>query len=110
MTAPKQCRAMSSFDTDVMTHSTEWEAILPLELRLPALETIASIVSQALRLAPGITDPARLCDMALLSAYGTYDISWGTLGALAHFSTIPIVLLALVLNRYFVQGLTRGAH
>jgi len=69
MTAPKQCRAMSSFDTDVMTHSTEWEAILPLELRLPALETIASIVSQALRLAPGITDPARLCDMALLSAY-----------------------------------------
>ena len=48
--------------------------------------------------------------MALLTAYGTKDITWGTLGALAHFSTIPIVLLALVLNRYFVQGLTRGAH
>ena len=26
--------------------------------------------------------------VALLSAYGTKDISWGTLGALAHFSTL----------------------
>ena len=48
--------------------------------------------------------------VALLTAYGTKDISWGTLGALAHFSTIPIVLIALLLNRYFVQGLTRGVH
>jgi multiple sugar transport system permease protein len=48
--------------------------------------------------------------VALLTAYGTKDITWGTLGALAHFSTIPIVLIALVLNRYFVQGLTRGGH
>jgi len=48
--------------------------------------------------------------VALLSAYGTYDISWGTLGALAHFSTLPIVLMMIGLNRYFVQGLTRGVH
>jgi multiple sugar transport system permease protein len=48
--------------------------------------------------------------VALLTAYGTKDISWGTLGALAHFSTIPIVVIALFLNRYFVQGLTRGVH
>jgi len=48
--------------------------------------------------------------VALLTAYGTKDITWGTLGALAHFSTIPIVLIALLLNRYFVQGLTRGVH
>jgi multiple sugar transport system permease protein len=46
--------------------------------------------------------------VALLAAYGTNDITWGTLGALAHFSTIPIVALALILNRYFVQGLTKG--
>jgi len=46
--------------------------------------------------------------VALLAAYGTKDINWGTLGALAHFSTIPVVLIALMLNRYFVQGLTRG--
>jgi multiple sugar transport system permease protein len=48
--------------------------------------------------------------VALLSAYGTKDITWGTMGALAHFSTLPILALALVLNRYFVQGLTRGVH
>ena len=46
----------------------------------------------------------------LIAAYGTYDISWGTLGALAHFSTVPIVVLAFLLNRYFVQGLTKGIH
>jgi multiple sugar transport system permease protein len=48
--------------------------------------------------------------VALLSAYGTKDISWGTLGALVHFSTLPIVLMMLFLNRYFVQGLTKGVH
>ncbi|MBV9391799.1 MAG: carbohydrate ABC transporter permease [Verrucomicrobia bacterium] len=51
---------------------------------------------------------AKPISVALLTAFGTKDISWGTLGALAHFSTLPIVLLALFLNRYFVQGLTRG--
>jgi ABC-type glycerol-3-phosphate transport system permease component len=48
--------------------------------------------------------------VALLSAYGTKDISWGTLGALAHFSTLPIILMMLFLNRYFVQGLTKGVN
>ncbi len=48
--------------------------------------------------------------VALLSAYGTKDITWSTMGALAHLSTLPILLLALLLNRYFVQGLTRGVH
>lgn len=52
----------------------------------------------------------RPISVALLGAFGMLDITWGTLGALAHFSTIPIVLLALLLNRYFVQGLTRGVH
>ena len=48
--------------------------------------------------------------VALLSAYGTKDISWGTLGALAHFSTLPIVLMMILLNRYFVQGLTKSVY
>jgi len=48
--------------------------------------------------------------VALLSAYGTKDITWGTLGALAHVSTIPIVLIVLALNRYFVTGVAKGVH
>ena len=53
---------------------------------------------------------SKTISVALLSAYGTKDISWGTLGALAHFSTLPIVLMMVLLNRYFVQGLTKGVH
>eukprot|EP01037_Dinobryon_pediforme_P040267 gene40267-49322_t len=56
------------------------------------------------------TSDSKPLSVALLSAYGTKDISWGTMGALAHFSTLPVVLMALILNRYFVQGLTRGMH
>ena len=48
--------------------------------------------------------------VALISAYGTYDIGWGTLGALAHVATIPIVVMVVALNRYFVGGLVRGMH
>ncbi len=48
--------------------------------------------------------------VALLSAYGTQDITWGTMGALAHLATLPVVAMALVLNRYFMQGVTRGVH
>ena len=108
---------------------------LPRELEEAALTDGCTLVGAFLRVAlplvvPGIVASALLCVMfswndfiysafltraetkpisvALLAAYGTKDINWGTLGALVHFSTIPIVLIALLLNRYFVQGLTRG--
>jgi multiple sugar transport system permease protein len=110
---------------------------LPKEMEEAALTDGCTLFGAFLRVAlplvkPGIVASALLCIMfswndflyasfltrsgskpisvALLTAYGTKDITWGTLGALAHFSTIPIVLIALLLNRYFVQGLTRGAH
>jgi multiple sugar transport system permease protein len=53
---------------------------------------------------------SKTLSVALLSAYGTKDITWGTMGALAHLATLPVIALALVLNRYFVQGMTRGMH
>ena len=52
----------------------------------------------------------RTLSVALLSAYGTRDISWGTMGALAHLATLPVIALALLLNRFFVAGITRGVH
>lgn len=52
----------------------------------------------------------RTLSVALLSAYGTRDITWGTMGALAHLATLPIIALALVLNRFFTAGMTRGVH
>lgn len=48
--------------------------------------------------------------VALITAYGTYDISWGTLGALAHVAIVPVVVMVLVLNRFFVGGIVRGVH
>ncbi len=108
---------------------------LPKELEEAALTDGCTLPGSFFRVAlplvvPGIVASALLCVMfawndfiyaafltraetkpisvALLVAYGTKDITWGTLGALAHFSTIPIVLIALLLNRYFVQGLTKG--
>jgi multiple sugar transport system permease protein len=53
----------------------------------------------------------RPLSVALLTAFGGNQTSgWGPLGAMAHLSTIPIVVLALLLNRYLVAGLTRGIH
>ncbi|ROR11427.1 carbohydrate ABC transporter permease [Erwinia sp. JUb26] len=48
--------------------------------------------------------------VAILSSYGTKDVSWGTMGAMSHFSVLPIVLIAMLLNRYFVKGMTKGMH
>ena len=46
--------------------------------------------------------------VAILSAYGTKDITWGTMGAFAHFLVLPMIAMTLLLNRYFVNGWTRG--
>jgi multiple sugar transport system permease protein len=110
---------------------------LPKEMEEAALTDGCTLFGSFARVAlplvrPGIVASALLCVMfawndflyssfltraeskpisvALLTAYGTKDITWGTLGALAHFSTVPIVVIALLLNRYFVQGLTRGVQ
>ena len=53
---------------------------------------------------------AKPVSVALISAYGTYDIGWGILGALAHVATLPIVAVVVALNRFFVGGLVRGMH
>jgi len=48
--------------------------------------------------------------VAILSAYGTKDITWGTMGAFAHFLVVPMIVITLVLNKYFVAGWTRGVR
>jgi multiple sugar transport system permease protein len=54
---------------------------------------------------------SRPLSVALLTAFGgTTTSSWGILGAMAHISTIPVILAALLLNRFLVAGLTRGVH
>ena len=56
-------------------------------------------------------EETRPLSVALLTAFGGNQTSgWGPLGAMAHLSTIPIIVLALLLNRFLVAGLTRGIH
>jgi multiple sugar transport system permease protein len=53
----------------------------------------------------------RPLSVALLTAFGGQTTSgWGDLGAMAHLSTIPITVAALLLNRYLLSGLARGIH
>jgi multiple sugar transport system permease protein len=56
-------------------------------------------------------EETRPLSVALLTAFGGNTTSgWGTLGAMAHLSTIPIIAVSMLLNRYLVAGLTRGIH
>lgn len=48
--------------------------------------------------------------VGMLATFSSQDINLGQLAAFSQIATLPIVLLALFLNRYFVQGLVRGAH
>ena len=108
---------------------------LPKELEEAALTDGCTLFGSFFRVAlplviPGIVASALLCVMfswndfiyaafltraetkpisvALLAAYGTKDITWGTLGALAHFSTIPIVLIALCSTATSCRGSPGG--
>ena len=96
---------------------TQWGAFFRVVLPLVVPGLIAStlfciILSWNNFLFPAFLTNAQTkpLSVALLSAYGTKDITWGTMGALSHFLILPIVAITLLLNRYFVSGLTRGIH
>jgi multiple sugar transport system permease protein len=96
---------------------TQWGAFFRVALPLVVPGLIASALFCIILSWNNFLFPAFLTNaatkplsVALLSAYGTKDITWGTMGALSHFLILPIVAVALLLNRYFVSGLTRGIH
>jgi multiple sugar transport system permease protein len=96
---------------------TQWGAFFRVALPLVVPGLIASALFCIILSWNNFLFPAFLTNastkplsVALLSAYGTKDITWGTMGALSHFLILPIVGVALLLNRYFVSGLTRGIH
>jgi len=57
-----------------------------------------------------LTSPAtKTVPLVILGQLSTSQSAWGSLAALSVFAVLPVLLIALVLNRYFVQGLTAGA-
>ena len=47
--------------------------------------------------------------LGILASFSSVEISWGRMAALSLFAIIPALIIALFLNRYFVQGATFGA-
>ena len=57
-----------------------------------------------------LTSPAtKTVPLAIMGQFSTAQLQWGYMAALSVFAVLPVLLLALALNRYFVQGLTAGA-
>ena len=52
---------------------------------------------------------AVLASVGLSSLVGGHEILWGQIGALAMMAILPVIVLAFVLQRYIVRGLTLGA-
>ena len=48
--------------------------------------------------------------VGMLATVGSVDISIGQMGAFAQIATIPIVIVAIVLNRFMVSGILKGSH
>jgi ABC-type glycerol-3-phosphate transport system permease component len=57
-----------------------------------------------------LTSPAtKTVPLSIMGQLSTSQSAWGTMAALSVFAVLPVLLIALLLNRYFVQGLTAGA-
>ena len=51
----------------------------------------------------------RTVPVALANLVGGHEILWGEIGALTIVAILPVIVLALALQRYVVRGLTFGA-
>ena len=57
-----------------------------------------------------LTSPAtKTMPLGILAAFSAVEINWGRMAVFCIFAIIPAMIIALFLNRYFVQGLTMGA-
>lgn len=57
-----------------------------------------------------LTSPkTKTIPLGILASFSAVEIGWGRMAAMSMFAIIPAVIIALFLNRYFVQGLTFGA-
>jgi multiple sugar transport system permease protein len=47
--------------------------------------------------------------IALLSGASSYEIPWGEINAAVALTTLPVILIVAALQRWIIEGLTRGA-
>lgn len=51
----------------------------------------------------------RTLPLGILESYRAYEVSWNLMAAVSLFAIVPVILLGLALQRYYVSGLTLGA-
>jgi len=57
-----------------------------------------------------LTSPqTKTIPLGILASFSASEINWGIMAVMSIFAIIPAIIIALFLNRYFVQGLTMGA-
>ena len=57
-----------------------------------------------------LTSPkTKTIPLGILASFSASEINWGIMAVMSVFAIIPAVIIAIFLNRYFVQGLTMGA-
>ena len=57
-----------------------------------------------------LTSPqTKTIPLGIMGTFTTAQMSWGNMAALSLFAVVPVLLVAVLLNKYFVQGMTAGA-
>ena len=57
-----------------------------------------------------LTNPkTKTIPLGILASFSAIQISWGQMAAMSMVAIIPALFISLLLNKYFIQGLTMGA-
>ncbi len=57
-----------------------------------------------------LTSPkTKTIPLGIMASFSSVEISWGKMAAMSLIAIIPALIIALFLNRYFVQGMTMGS-
>ena len=57
-----------------------------------------------------LTSPkTKTIPLGIMASFSSVEISWGKMAAMSLIAILPALIIALFLNRYFVQGMTMGS-
>jgi len=113
-------RIPKELDEAAMIDGMSWIGILVrviLPLAKPALAVAAALVFIfcwnefliALTLMPDQSHYTVPVGISMLSGASLYEIPWGQINAAVTITTVPVILIVALLQRWIVEGLTTGA-
>lgn len=89
-----------------------WRVALPLSIPSVVAAAIYVIIFSwnDFLFALMLTSPeTKTIPLGILASFSAVEINWGKMAVMCLFAIIPALVIALFLNRYFVQGATMGA-